>query len=89
MPWKALTSRTIVSRCCNGEPSSYLPKYPPDLNPIEQFFAKLKHRLRKAEQRTTGAVFNAIGPILDAFRRSSAPIISTTQDMTKPNPIPL
>jgi len=26
----------------------YLPKYSPDLNPIEQFFAKLKHWLRKA-----------------------------------------
>ena len=45
----------------------YLPKYSPDLNPIEQFFAKLKHWLRKAEQRTTDAVFNAIGPILDTL----------------------
>jgi putative transposase len=43
----------------------YLPKYSPDLNPIEQFFAKLKHWLRKAEKRTTDAVFNALGPILD------------------------
>ncbi len=43
----------------------YLPKYSPDLNPIEQFFAKLKHWLRKAVQRTTEAVYNAIGPILD------------------------
>ena len=41
------------------------PKYSPDLNPIEQFFAKLKHWLRKAAQRTTEAVYNAIGPILD------------------------
>jgi putative transposase len=44
----------------------YLPKYSPDLNPIEQFFAKLKHWLRKAAQRTTEAVFEAIGPILNA-----------------------
>src|SRR6266404_5161958 len=43
----------------------YLPKYSPDLNPIEQFFAKLKHWLRKAAQRTIDAVYNAIGPILD------------------------
>jgi transposase len=43
----------------------YLPKYSPDLNPIEQFFAKLKHWLRKVEKRTTDAVFNALGPILD------------------------
>jgi transposase len=34
----------------------------PDLNPIEQFFSKLK--LRKAAQRTTEAVYDAIGPIL-------------------------
>ena len=43
----------------------YLPKYSPDLNPIEQFFAKLKHWLRKAAQRTTEAVYDAIAPILD------------------------
>ena len=43
----------------------YLPKYSPDLNPIEQFFAKFKHWLRKAEQRTTEAVYDAIAPILN------------------------
>jgi transposase len=41
------------------------PKYSPDLKPNEQFFAKLKHWLRKAAQRTTEAVYDAIGPILD------------------------
>src|SRR5258708_27166814 len=41
----------------------YLPKYSPDLNPIEQFFAKFKHCPRKAARRTTEAVYNAIGPI--------------------------
>ena len=30
----------------------FLPKYSPDLNPIEMFFSKLKHGLRKAAQRT-------------------------------------
>ena len=43
----------------------YLPKYSPDLNPIEQFFAKVKHWLRKAAQRTVETVYQAIGPILD------------------------
>ena len=43
----------------------FLPKYSPDLNPIEQFFSKLKHWLRKAAKRTTEAVYHAIGPILD------------------------
>jgi transposase len=43
----------------------YLPKYSPDLNPIEQFLAKLKHWLRNAAQRTTEAVYHALAPILD------------------------
>src|SRR6201986_2371727 len=41
----------------------FLPKYSPDLNPIEQFFAKLKHWLRHAAKRTPDAVCNAIGHI--------------------------
>jgi transposase len=43
----------------------FLPKYSPDLNPIEQLFAKLKHWLRKAAARNPDAVCNAIGDILD------------------------
>lgn len=45
----------------------FLPKYSPDLNPIEQVFAKLKHLLRKAAARTVEAVCAAIGEILGAF----------------------
>ena len=45
----------------------FLPKYSPDLNPIEQVFAKLKHLLRKAAARTVGAVTAAIGQLLGAF----------------------
>ncbi|RTE87990.1 hypothetical protein D6B98_38695 [Bradyrhizobium sp. LVM 105] len=47
----------------------FLPKYSPDLNPIEQVFAKLKHLLRKAAARTVDAVCAAIGQALDAFPR--------------------
>ena len=43
----------------------FLPKYSPDLNPIEQFFSKLKHWLRHAEKRTIDDLFSALGPILD------------------------
>ena len=32
----------------------FLPKYSPDLNPIEQLFSKIKHRLRKASARAPG-----------------------------------
>ena len=42
----------------------FLPKYSPDLNPIEKFFAKLKHWLRNAARRTVDAVYNAIAEIL-------------------------
>ena len=42
----------------------FLPKYSPDLNPIEKFFAKLKHWLRKAASRTVDAVYNAVAEIL-------------------------
>src|SRR5262245_30851088 len=42
-------------------------KYSPDLNPIEQVFAKLKHLLRKAAARTVDTVCTAIGEVLDAF----------------------
>jgi putative transposase len=42
----------------------FLPKYSPDLNPIEQLFAKLKHWLRKAAKRTVQTVCDAIGQIL-------------------------
>jgi transposase len=44
-----------------------LPKYSPDLNPIEQVFAKLKHLLRKAAARTQDAVCNTIGILLDTY----------------------
>jgi transposase len=45
----------------------YLPPYSPDLNPIEQAFAKLKALLRTAARRTVDALWQAIGHALDAF----------------------
>lgn len=45
----------------------YLPSYSPDLNPIEQFFAKLKELIRKTAARTKDALWEAIGRHLDAF----------------------
>jgi len=46
-----------------------LPKYSPDLNPIEQVFAKLKHLLRKAVARTLNTVCAAIGELLGTFTK--------------------
>ena len=45
----------------------FLPKYSPDLNPIEQVFAKLKHQLRKARARSFDAIAAAIGKLLRTF----------------------
>lgn len=45
----------------------YLPPYSPDLNPIEQVFAKLKALLRKAAARSIEALWIAIGTMLDQF----------------------
>ena len=45
----------------------HLPPYSPDLDPIEQAFAKLKALLRKAAERSTDALWTRIGTLLDAF----------------------
>jgi transposase len=45
----------------------FLPPYSPDLNPIEQVFAKLKVLLRKAAERTVEATWKRIGVLLQAF----------------------
>ena len=42
----------------------FLPPYSPDLNPIEQVFAKLKTLLRKAAERTVEATWKRIGTLL-------------------------
>lgn len=45
----------------------FLPPYSPDLNPIEQVFAKLKTLLRKTGERSVEATWKRIGQLLDAF----------------------
>ena len=45
----------------------YLPPYSPDLNPIEQLFAKLKALLRKAAARTKDELWSIIGRLLEAY----------------------
>ena len=45
----------------------FLPPYSPDLNPIEQVFAKLKTLLRKAAERTVEATWKRIGVLLACF----------------------
>lgn len=50
-----------------GAELRYLPPYSPDLNPIEQLFAKLKALLRKAAARSVDKLWDTIGLLLDAF----------------------
>ena len=45
----------------------FLPPYSPDLNPIEQVFAKLKHLMRAAEPRTIEETWRKAGRLLDLF----------------------
>ena len=45
----------------------FLPRYSPDLNPIEQVFAKLKTLLRKADPRTIETTWREIGVLLGNF----------------------
>jgi len=45
----------------------FLPPYSPDLNPIEQVFAKLKTLLRKASKRTVEDTWISIGQLLGCF----------------------
>lgn len=52
---------------CAGASVMLLPAYSPDLNPIEQAFAKLKAGLRKAAARTRDALWETIGRLLDTF----------------------
>src|SRR5689334_17026129 len=57
--------REAIEAC--GASLIYLPPYSPDLNPIEQAFAKLKALLRKIAARTVLALWDALGDILSRF----------------------
>ena len=46
----------------------YLPPYSPDLNPIEQAFAKFKAALRHAAERTREGLWQTIGRTLDRYQ---------------------
>jgi transposase len=42
----------------------FLPPYSPDLNPIEQAFAKIKHWMRDAQKRTIEHTWRHIGSLV-------------------------
>ena len=45
----------------------YLPPYSPDLNPIEQAFAKIKHWMRSAQKRTIEDAWRHIGSLVETI----------------------
>ena len=56
-----------------GATLRYLPPYSPDLNPIEQSFAKMKAHLRQAKERTIPALYDRIGRALETFEPREFP----------------
>ena len=48
-------------------PGWYLPPYSPDLNPIEQAFAKIKHWMRSAQKRTIEDAWRHIGSMVETI----------------------
>ena len=61
---RAEAARAIAAA---GAEVRFLPPYSPDLNPIENAFAKLKALLRAAERRTVEGLWAFLGEVLDAF----------------------
>ena len=57
--------REIIER--RGCELIYLPPYSPDLNPIEEAFAKLKSLLRRSGARSREALVEAMGAALNAI----------------------
>ena len=53
-----------------GATLAFLPPYSPDLNPIEQMFAKVKHWMRMAQERTIEDVWKRVGSVLETIHPS-------------------
>jgi putative transposase len=58
----------------------YLPPYSPDLNPIEQVFAKIKHWMRIAQKRTIDDACDHIGDLVRSVLPGNAAITSSMPD---------
>lgn len=65
-PHKNAKVRELIEAA--GAELRFLPPYSPDLNPIEQGFAKLKAHLRKAQERSLDNLWQRIGTLLDLFK---------------------
>jgi len=68
--FRAYVEQLLAPTLAPGDKLLFLPPYSPDLNPIEQVFAKLKTLLRKAGERTIEATWRCIGNLLGRFTAS-------------------
>lgn len=73
----------------SGAKLFFLPKYSPDLNPIEMFFSELKHGLRKAARRTHDAIYGALADLPHNVQPASVPTSSPKLDTIELKVIPL
>jgi putative transposase len=62
---KSAALRTILKAA--GARLWYLPPYSPDLNPIEQAFAKIKHWMRTAQKRSVEDTWRHIASLLETI----------------------
>lgn len=62
---KATAIRTAIKAA--GARLWFLPPYSPDLNPIEQTFAKIKHWMRMAQRRDRDDTWRYLGRLLDTI----------------------
>ena len=61
-------SRAIRSAILTaGAKLAFLPPYSPDLNPIEQVFAKVKHWMRTAQARSLAAIHDHIASLVGSI----------------------
>jgi transposase len=56
----------------SGFPYRYLPRYRPDLSPIEPGWAKVKSYLRRVAARTVEALHQALAPALNSITAQDA-----------------
>lgn len=85
---KATAIRAAIRKA--GARLLFLPKYSPDLNPIEKLFAKIKHWLREAQARSREAIYDELQAILNTpSPRKNAQTTSSKRDMIEPKNIPL
>jgi len=73
---KAVDIRRAIK--ARGARPWYLPPYSPDLNPIEQAFAKVKHWMRMVQRRTVADTWRHIGELVQNTPRPNAQTTSQT-----------